>query len=221
MAKVGLRNALKHSCDEHFFLDIDSQEKAYLLGLFVADGNVHIGDGFTFFFSSVDLELVEYFKGYMKATNPIRKRKDGGYEFIVNSKILLDDLNKYGIVPRKSLVSKIPSIQYDLYRHFIRGLFDGDGCIRIDKLGNGRFDICGAYPILYSISLLLRGDLGLIINLTKHDRIFRLAVSGNHKVVVIRNYLYKDASIFLNRKKFIFDKIKPRNRVKISNDSTV
>jgi intein/homing endonuclease len=213
MSKIGLRNALKHSCDEHYFLDIDSQEKAYLLGLFVADGSVHIGNGFIFFFSSVDLELVDYFRKYMKATNPIRKRKDGGYEFVINSKILLNDLSKYGVVQRKSLVSTLPNIQYGLYRHFIRGLFDGDGCIRIDKLGNGRFDICGAYEILYKISLLLKSDLGLNVNITKHGRIFRLAIAGNHKVSFIRSYLYKDAVLFLNRKKLIFDKIKSRYKI--------
>jgi intein-encoded DNA endonuclease-like protein len=210
VAKIGLRNALKHSCDEHFFSEIDSQEKAYLLGLFIADGNIHIGTGFTFFFSSVDLELVEYFKKCMQATNPIRKRKDGGYEFVINSKIILEDLSKYGVVPRKSLVSTLPDIQYGLYRHFIRGLFDGDGCIRIDKLGNGRFDICGSYKILHSISILLEADLGLKINITKHGNIFRLAVAGNRKVLKIKSYLYDNSTLFLNRKKCIFNRIKLR-----------
>jgi hypothetical protein len=214
MSKVGLRNALKHSCDEYFFSEIDSQEKAYLLGLFVADGSVYIGNGFTFSFSSIDLELVEYFKKFMKATNPIRKRKDGGYEFVINSKILLEDLNRYGVIPRKSLISILPNIQYGLYRHFIRGLFDGDGCIRIDRLGNGRFDICGSYKILYDISLLLKGDLGLNINLTKHGRIFRLAVAGNHKVLKIKSYLYDNSTLYLNRKKCIFDRIRLRSGVK-------
>jgi intein/homing endonuclease len=42
-----------------------------------------------------------------------------------------------GMVPNKSLVLKFPDIPKEMYRHFIRGYFDGDGslCLHINKRG--------------------------------------------------------------------------------------
>lgn len=53
--------------------------------------------------------------------------------FIVNSKHLWTILNQYGCTPRKSLTLEFPDISIfndkELIRHFMRGYFDGDGCI--------------------------------------------------------------------------------------------
>lgn len=210
MAKVGLRNALKHSCIENYFSEIDTQEKAYLLGLFVADGCVQHNSGYTFFFSSVDLELVEFFKIYLNATNPIRKRKDGGYEFVVNSKILLDSLSNYGIKERKSLTSTFPKLDVKLQSHFIRGLFDGDGSVRLDKNKNGRFYICGAYPIISEVAKILSNELTLNFPVYKHGNIVKTEISGNFQLLKLKNYLYNNAKLFLKRKSDIFNTIKCR-----------
>ena len=54
-------------------------------------------------------------------------------KWIVQNKHLWNILNSYGCTPRKSLTLKFPDIKIfkskDLIRHFIRGYFDGDGCI--------------------------------------------------------------------------------------------
>ena len=46
------------------------------------------------------------------------------------AKKIFKDLIKLGVTPRKSLTLKFPTfLNEDLMRHFIRGYFDGDGCI--------------------------------------------------------------------------------------------
>lgn len=42
---------------------------------------------------------------------------------------MFEDLDKLGIRPNKSLDCIFPSLCEDLMSHFIRGLFDGDGCV--------------------------------------------------------------------------------------------
>lgn len=40
------------------------------------------------------------------------------------------DLSKYGVIPRKTLVSFLPTIDDQYMNHLIRGILDGDGSIR-------------------------------------------------------------------------------------------
>ena len=110
---------------------IDTQEKAYLLGLFYSDGN--IGNNQTqcrLELSLNDRDLIFYLKElfpffyihYDRGT----KIELGNY-----SKTLKDDLVSNGCLPRKSFENRnnlhIPNISEDLIPHFIRGYFDGDG----------------------------------------------------------------------------------------------
>jgi len=51
------------------------------------------------------------------------------YQVSINANAICDDLIKIGLVPKKSLVIKFPDIPEYVVRHFIRGCWDGDGCI--------------------------------------------------------------------------------------------
>ena len=56
------------------------------------------------------------------------------FRLTVNSYTLCQDLEKYGIVPRKSLILKFPNnISDEMLPHIIRGYFDGDGSISCYK----------------------------------------------------------------------------------------
>jgi hypothetical protein len=60
---------------------------------------------------------------------------------IYNTKIV-SDLYKHGCVNNKTFKIKLPKLREDLIRHFIRGYFDGDGCISLPNikiLGNEDF----------------------------------------------------------------------------------
>jgi hypothetical protein len=55
------------------------------------------------------------------------------YYFHINSESIYFDLLKLGLTPKKSLTLRFPSIPLEYVRHFIRGCWDGDGSVYIEK----------------------------------------------------------------------------------------
>lgn len=63
------------------------------------------------------------------------------YYVRIGNKIIYDDLIKLGLCPRKSLVIELPEIPDKYFEYFLRGYFDGDGCINIEKNKKNRVNI--------------------------------------------------------------------------------
>ena len=91
-----------------------------------------------------------------------------------------------------------------LMRHFIRGYFDGDGCIGLSKRGwkSTSVSIVGNEEFLNGMKSIIQKELNINMNLykEKNRRIHSLQKSGIFNVYAILNYLYKDATIYLQRK---------------------
>ena len=138
----------KKAYNEHFFDVIDTEEKAYWLGFIFADGYIYsspldtskkrIDWNFELCTKGDDKEHMEKFAkaiGYNKELHVTKADKYGHTRCRVclSSEILWRQLNSLGCTPRKSLTLKFPDEDIfkskDLIRHFIRGYFDGDGCI--------------------------------------------------------------------------------------------
>lgn len=201
----GTSRARKYSINNNFFEIIDSEDKSYLLGLMFSDGWVSTNNviGFT----SKDKELVELFGSCINSTYPIIERvypnsKNLGYELRITSEKMFNDLNRHGCIRNKSHILQFPpNIPDNLINHFIRGVFDGDGCIRKDKKNNLRFDICGAKDLLNSINSILSKQCSITLTpISSHSSIFRIRHSGNKKCKLIKEYLYKNATLYLKRK---------------------
>lgn len=151
--QIPIQKRHKYYVNEHFWDVIDTEEKAYLLGYFIADGCLckenkkHRGiiDSYSkrlgFCVSQDDYETIELFKKFIVPTKNIEhsncqigvkyKRKPQIRIRWISS-YMFDKLVSYGIKPRKTYDSefKLPEnlIPESLMRHFIRGYFDGDGC---------------------------------------------------------------------------------------------
>ena len=213
---IGQRRALKHFCEEGFFDNISTQKQAYLLGLLVADGNILVSrsQGYRVSFTSVDMELVVLVKKLLKATHPIRSRKDGGFEIVLSSKRLIDGLKKYGCGERKSLTANWPNlINTEMYRHFIRGLFDGDGGVWVNNQGSTRASIVGSLEMMSALSNMIAKEVGFKMNVKPHGSIWRVAFCGNHRAKRFSKFIYQGAEYFLKRKKKVFDETVTRYRV--------
>ena len=110
---------------------------AYVLGFFTADGNMspHSNGGRYIEFTSCDLELIEKIKYLLKSSHKISRRmrptnsKQVAYRIQIGSVVLYDDLISLGLTPNKSLTIKFPKIPVDYFSDFVRGYFDGDGCV--------------------------------------------------------------------------------------------
>ena len=193
----------RHSINEEFFNVIDNEAKAYFLGLMYSDGSVTNNQ---FYLKLKDEDIIIKFKECLESSAPIQRRYYGGYDsycLAISSKKSCSNLIKWGCVPNKTKVIQLPKLREDLYRHFITGFFDGDGCLQLqDKIYHCRFDLTSASkqfleqlrPIITSIAR----TNGSLNKETKYD-VWHLNYTG-HQVSDILDWLYKDSNFYLKRK---------------------
>jgi len=222
----------KNNIDLNCFKNIDNQNKAYLLGLLISDGN--IGKlGYNFSLTSKDIEILEYAKTILKSShkictiNSIDKRTNKPYTmYNINfcSKEMVKDLNKLGLYDNKSLNVKIPDIDKKYYWHLIRGLFDGDGSISTNitkKEGQLTFSLIGSLDtILFLKNIFLENNLKnnkiIQIKTTIKDKfIYKIHMGSYNDLLFIKENMYKNANYYLIRKYNKFNTLKKHIRIPI------
>lgn len=223
----------KYNLDEHFFDDINTPEKAYVLGFIAADGNNSPnGRCVKICISDLDEELLEKIQKVAHNESPIKKvsrekcRKQGknvtdAVVLAFNSKYLSGKIAEKGIVPNKSKILKFPNneiiLNDDLYSHYIRGYFDGDGSIY--KSGNGSaIKIMSSNLFIEGLDkyLLDKNIIGKIHPVTSYT--YEYYVNYQEEVFKFLNYIYKDATIYLNRKYERYQKFLEKYLIKNSNN---
>lgn len=120
----------------NFFEDIDSHEKAYLLGFVAADGYLNppnSANRFLEVFVNVrDVYVIEKFKEHLGASHRLTyKSSVNAVGLHIGNNKLVTDIEKYGILNNKSLnmgnvLDNIPRL---FKGSFICGFWDGDGSI--------------------------------------------------------------------------------------------
>lgn len=132
-----------YSLNEEYF-NYESHNMAYILGFIAADGTVREkSNEIKITLSSVDKELLEKIREELNSDRPLREYSDNnGYskvELDFTSPIIKSKLKEYGIIPNKTYSLKPPyKLNEDFIPDYIRGYFDGDGCItRTGYKGNG------------------------------------------------------------------------------------
>lgn len=212
---------------ENYFETIDSEEKAYWLGFMFADGyivdnsNRYGQDKFGISLSEKDKEHLEKFKKSIKATNPILIYKRNGKtpgeplaRILLTSQKTVDDLINKGCVKQKSLILKPPkNVPNELVHHFLRGLFDGDGSIAKTKSNfykktNGfaySINITTTYEMANWIQSIL--NIGHVYKEKRRDETYYYNLGGHKQVIEFYNFLYKDATIWMDRKYNVFQEL--------------
>lgn len=127
-----------YNFNEHFFSNLDAPEKAYVLGVLFSDGCIYRSNEkemYSIIISQAEdrKDIIEKISSLLNSNYPIHSKKTTGqtqYELRIKSNIMGEDLINLGCTPNKSLTLKFPNyIPANLMPHFIRGYFDGDGCI--------------------------------------------------------------------------------------------
>lgn len=158
-----------YSCDAKFF-NTDTESSLYWAGFLAADGciidklikNKRYFSNLRLALGSGDLAHLEKFKDSLKSSQEIKfivvknSKRDPKWNdsesirFDIHSVELCRSLERFNIIPRKTHIYTFPDwlIEHSDVNHFMRGYFDGDGCIRIDKLGNKRFELRGTESFL-------------------------------------------------------------------------
>lgn len=195
----------KYSFNEHYFDKVDTQDKAYWLGWLFSDGYNNEADYDTRLqLQEGDKSVLENFKKSLNYTGPIRFTKNRQWLIILTSKHFSRTLASLGCVQAKSLILKFPNITPRLIRHFIRGYFEGDGCISGRReTGNFKMTIISTKEFCDVLNFHLSKIVG-IKNLEKHpnnDITKRYNVSGRRQILKIYKFLYKGSNLALLRKK--------------------
>lgn len=201
----------KYNFAEHYFDNIDCQEKAYWLGFFAADGYNHRDKGcIEFRLHKQDKEILEKFKLCIGANNPVGLYKATYCNLSLYSKHLCDKLAEYGLGQAKTYTLELPILEDSLMQHFIRGYFDGDGCFSVikrkDRTENSltyQFNITGMEVPLRTIQSFLIKKANVVDNGVKHRKstvAVTIHYSGRKVCKRILDYLYNGANIYLQRK---------------------
>ncbi|MDP3093157.1 MAG: NUMOD3 domain-containing DNA-binding protein [bacterium] len=209
-----------YNLDESFFSSIDNEEKAYWLGFFSGDGTI-TENKIRLRLANKDTDHLSKFKKAVSWTGKdYYSKRDGATEVVFRSSKMVSNLARYHVTPRKTFSVRFPSIPEYLEPHFIRGVFDADGCIsraiRVSRGKSGQlylfyggdFNIEGNKEFVLEIqSRLLK--LGLSANSINYPgkRIYRVRYGGINQLRVIYRYLYNNSKVFLERKKELFEDI--------------
>lgn len=207
----------KWKVDEDYFSNIVDERQAWLLGFIIADGSISNDNGG--YFLSIDLakkdaEILRKIRKILASDCPIKLTKRNSVRFRFSCKKLFKDLVKYGVLVNKTkngtpdLRNIIPA---KLHRHLLRGAFDGDGWIAKGKSRSALWGVAGHYSFLQG----LVSDMCRYCNIaypsplnrkTKNGYIYQWQIGGVNQLGRIYNFLYKDATIWLNRKKAKLEK---------------
>ena len=209
-----------------FFEKIDTEEKAYWLGFIFADGAVCKNNTLEICLAIKDLEHLRKFKEAIESEHNIRKGisttpNGQRYErcsFAITNKKLADDLRKFGLHNKKTYDCSIPFdlIPEHLYHHFVRGLFDGDGSVfklgtQKEKWKEERLGVV----VLTTASIQMANDVinslfdygNICCTYTIDHRnvdLYDVKINKSREIQRFYNWLYNDATIYLERKYNIF-----------------
>ena len=214
------KRVCKYEFNEDYFEKIDTEDKAYFLGFIIADGCIR--DTETTKYMKLKLKFDDYviLEKMIESTNylgGVYYHKNKKYcELTLSGSKIINDLNKLGVVQNKTMFVKYPKISEELERHFMRGLFDGDGCISIhkkregsrDTTDRGQVNICsGSRDFIEKYVERLNEICGITKNKIRCPK-------GTYNVIDWGSFgdiekfydlFYKDASVYLERKKKTFE----------------
>lgn len=227
-----------YSIDNSFFEKIDTEEKAYILGFLYADGNLHKKNyHIKLKLQERDKYILEAMNIAMKSNKPLyfhkktKKEHQNQFSIVISNKKMYNDVIRLGLYPDKTYDLNFKKVFTDkLMNHFLRGYFDGDGCICVYNREKKYFSKKQKKEVIYSrvvgeVSFV--GSIFMIEFLEKYflenleiksylrinrksynKKIIEIKIKSQEGIKKFRDYIYQDATIFLDRKKEKFNKLK-------------
>ncbi len=214
---------VKYKVDNSFF-EVWSKPMAYVLGYICADGSLEDSPyirGKYLRVSSIDRASIENIKKALASEHTIVESKPDDpkrqiqYMLRIGDKKIYNDLMKRGVYPRKSLTLAFPNIPKNFLADFVRGYFDGDGCVTIERgIGtHGQVILkrlatiftCGCRKFLVDLENKLEKSANMsTMKIYPNQRAFQLRFSTLDSYKLFK-FMYEDAEgLFLQRKYDIF-----------------
>lgn len=211
----------QYQLNEHYFDEIDTPNKAYILGFLWADGcNFPKKSTVSMTLEEQDKNDLERIRNEIGSERPLEfidysNKHDFGYTYKNQYRLLLfsshmcKSLENIGMVPNKSLVVNLPNLKHELIRHFVRGLFDGDGSVYRGQYNNRKscqhtLTITTTLSMCESLIDIVENTLNInchIYDASNHNGITKVFnISGKNQVKTFMDWMYDDADLKLTRK---------------------
>jgi heterodisulfide reductase subunit C len=228
-SRLGLKK-YPYTCDYHYFDEVDTEEKAYWLGFLTADGWINKNGNNNAGVTGIELQYgdINHLKKFNKSIGGNYKITDRWRSCAISTNdkdiehhmccIRIFSLTMYnslidkGFTKDKSFDCNMPSLREDLIKHYIRGYFDGDGCLCFT---NKSFHIN-----FTTASKTLNDDVSKVLrlenfNIAEHTYIndygttmYKIDICCQHDKINFLDWIYKDSSIYLDRKYKKYLKVK-------------
>ncbi len=177
-----------------------TRQSDYFAGLMFADGNVaSSGNWCSIELQSRDISILKHLRDFVvpgrtvKRTRRRTKHGKGEYaKLVMHSRLLCEDLARYGVIPAKSKIASVPREMRSSIE-FWRGVVDGDGTIIMSRddpavILYGTEAVCRQFATFTQRSLRCKA-----LPVVEATRIRRVAVYGWHKAITLIRILYGDA----------------------------
>jgi len=202
------------------FFDIENEFSFYWAGFIAADGCVSKKGDFHLSLKLSDKHHIEKFKEHVQTNAPIKykpptKKVINNVQTITSGTSLIrfraknwsTSLQKFNIVPNKTKTFNIPEHikNNQLFKHFIRGYFDGDGWFSLRNFKNKQrlsWGLCGNYDVLKTVQEYLQENCKIkkLPKIIAQNSIYKFEFQNQQDIKNIVDFLYSNINVYLDRK---------------------
>lgn len=213
-------NIVRHTnLYDEYFLQQNTQFRAYFLGLFVTDGNFHKTNSCVSI-TSTDESLIKYLvektnykkKLYIAKRASLKHKKS--WRIMFYAQVARDMMGLIGYYPGpKTGKEFIPEcIDDSVFFHFLRGMIDGNGSVIEDKRdGHLIVKVCSASKFLLQDTWDRLKRLGIVREGGLHPTSTIYSLSFGHEDGIrLCEKIYENAEFWLERKKSVYFALKDR-----------
>jgi len=218
---------IKYKIDYNFFKKW-TPKMAYVIGFIFADGSLEDAPyirGKYIRIANTDLFIIQKIKKVIKSGHTIVRRqydhpnRKDLFLLRIGSHKIYNDLLKFGLCPRKSLIIKFPKMPKKYFLYFLRGYFDGDGSI----MSRGKYGVkiaftSGSLDFLKSLAIILSDNLNVKLQRVYNShRSYQLCYRTYESLDILK-FIYKDKlnGLYLKKKYRIYiNLLSRRKRLKI------
>jgi hypothetical protein len=217
--RLGIRREVAYKMPvgtNHHFFDEWSDTMAYVLGFIAADGNIRDGNYLRIRLSEKDAGFLSKLGTLLAPAKAIRHaetkqvydntlRTYKTAELCIGSQYMCSKLNDLGLRERKTWNLSFSPMPSQHLRHFIRGYFDGDGCMSTcNPAGHQlalRMTIVGTKSFLEEMNNIVSSALAISVkSVRKCDtEVYQTAYATEDSIKFAR-WIYADNTICLERK---------------------
>lgn len=225
----------KENIKTNIFNPVNTPEAAYILGFYIADGCLN-GNKFVITLNEKDKEILEKIRDYMSPITKLIYKKETinkqgivshpMYSFAFSCKEIVNKLEKLGLGKNKTYLNKSIKniVPKELMWDFIRGYWDGDGCISSSNVTknvkktsynyiNIGFTIISKDPDILNEMNEFFIEEGINTYVYPDNKgNYLVGTHSKPEIEKIYNKLYTSSNLFMERKRTRFNEIMTTSR---------